>query len=105
MFNLFKAISEWYEAYPSAWVFAYHKFTHIVVGGLIGAVGMFAGYPIIGMLIVLGVAIAKEVSDRQSSYDFAANSYQYDAPLASHILDVIVTTLGGLLGVLVVGVF
>lgn len=94
-------ISDWYNAYPSLWVFTYHKLTHIAVGAAIGAIGYAVDHTYIGLGLVLFVAVGKEIADHRASFDRQSNSYQYDAPLSWHALDVIVTFLGGLSGVLI----
>lgn len=82
----------WYKAYPSMWVFLFHKLTHIAWGVLLGW-----GLSYISIKIALATvaitAIAKEVDDR-------AKSEPGTIPLYYHVLDILVTIGGGILGVL-----
>ncbi len=93
-------IIEWYKLYPNAMVFIGHKGTHLGVGALIAFIIMHFSVPI-AIVLVMVAGIGKEISDRSQSYDSTApkgEEYRYDAPLSAHVLDVIVTTIGGAIG-------
>lgn len=93
-------IVAWYKLY-TPFQFIYHKLTHIVVGGMAGYVTVKLGYPFMAIYLVLALAVGKEVVDHFKSYDPDSDSYKYDAPLSAHVLDVLVTCLGGVLGVII----
>ncbi len=99
--SLVQIVKDWYKLYPTAQVFMYHKLIHIIFGLGVGWSITALGFPILAMLLVVSGAIVKEISDHYRSYDEQSQSYIYDAPLSAHILDVIVTVLGGMLGVLI----
>jgi hypothetical protein len=87
---MIKYVFDWYKLYDPI-VFVYHKAVHVVAGALIGYLGCLNQTPITGIVLVLICAIGKELADE----------YQSHAPFYAHTLDVIITVLGGLLGVLV----
>lgn len=94
-------IVNWYKLYPSPVVFIGHKLTHIAVGALIGYVAMHFSL-IAAIVLVFAAAIGKEYSDRSQSYDESApkgEEYRYDAPMSAHVIDVIITVLGGFGGI------
>jgi len=102
---MFEIIINWYKLYSSVWVFLFHKIIHIVTGLAIAFIASYGLHmPTLGMVLVLAVAIIKEVYDHITSFDEMSQSYQYDAPLSAHMLDVMVTVFGGIVG-LVIGSF
>lgn len=81
-------VVEWFNQYTLK-DFLIHKLTHVATGFAV-ALGVSYFSHIVALLAVLAIAVGKEVADE----------YQSPAKIEYHILDVLVTMLGGVLGVL-----
>lgn len=92
---MFQTIVNWYKLYPTAKEFFGHKLTHLFVGGLVGLIFGSCWYVALGLVIV--GAICKEYIDHTLLVEDPTNPSD---TILYHSLDVAVTTLGGVLGVL-----
>lgn len=89
---MLQIIKDWYNLYGTLGNFLIHKVTHVIVGALLGLTSHFS--LVIAIILVLVAAIGKEIADH-------IKSGETDAPLSAHVLDVIVTCLGGVIGILI----
>lgn len=92
---MFESVYNWYKIYPSTTVFLQHKLTHVAWGVLWGAVFTYFGYWYIGAGFVLITGIGKEIADE---YQDGADNAQ---TTSMHVLDVLVTCLGGVVGIVI----
>lgn len=101
---MFQMIKDWYNAYKPATTFFGHKITHVFGCMLVGVVATQVNV-LLALIICPILAIGKEVSDHYRSFDSSADKskgedpYRYAPPLSFHVLDVIITVLGGLVGI------
>lgn len=92
---MFQAIKNWYNLYTPG-QFILHKSFHIAVGFISsGIVSMLTKHTIAGIMTALILGILKEV------YDHSQAPAGTDAPISAHVFDIIVTTLGGCLVLIV----
>lgn len=91
-----QVIKNWVNAYGSVGAWFGHKIFHILAGGLVGLTAYFS--LAVAIVLVLTVAIGKEVHDHYVTSDLEGKSY---IPMSYHVLDVIVTCLGGVVGILI----
>jgi hypothetical protein len=108
--NIIEIIKTWASDYPTWKVLIGHKLVHVFGNGALGLVLGYTGVPIyIAVAVLVATSVGKEVSDHYRSYDSTADTskgedpYRYDAPMSSHAIDVILTVIGGVCG-LVAGI-
>lgn len=91
-----ETLKTWYSLYHTFENFMVHKVMHFVVGGLLGLTAHVS--LIVAIVLVLFAAIGKEVYDYKELKKDPTNPLN---ELKYHTLDVIVTCLGGVVGILV----
>jgi len=106
--NLIDIIKTWVADYPTWKVLIGHKMVHFFGNGLLGIVLGYTGLkPLIALTILLTTSIGKEISDHYRSYDNTADKekgedpYRYDAAFSSHVIDIIITLIGGCCGLFI----
>jgi glycopeptide antibiotics resistance protein len=92
---MLELLKKYVALFNSPMQFIGHKSVHVFSGMAIGLVVNFILDPVLALAIVLIVAIIKELVDDYMT----AGPYQ--EPMYSNILDIIVTGLGGLIGILI----
>ncbi len=95
--NLIQLLKDHVNLYPSFNEYLKHKLTHVSVGLLIG---ILAKYNLIfSLTLLVVVAIGKEILDHYALLEDPTNPIDQ---LKYHVIDVVITILGGFLGFIIV---
>lgn len=95
MISLLKA---WFNLYSNWDDFLSHKTVHFIFGFCVGSFSTLIHHRVVGMIFVLICGILKEIFDH---YELLKDPTNTSDQLKFHILDVIVTVLGGVFGLLI----
>lgn len=95
-----KTLIDWYKLYPNAHLFLLHRILYIGEGVFFGVSAKYLGFPITGMIILFLYSVYKEILEHHELFYSTKINYKYKATFISHMLDIILSMVGGLIGLI-----